>query len=468
MDSFDFLSNSPKNYIFNKKSNKTNLGGFLFITYIIVIFSITFGYIYDFYIDYDTNNKYEIQSSIIEELVDFKKMIEKKDVSETNPVLNFSIELYDYYGNKLSDNFQILDSKTHKQIKRNTNITEKVSDFMIDIIYKCNDTNCALREEDNTHFNYWIRINYPGFYLDHQIDGIPLLKENGTFYGIYPFFFKNNIIRNLYWGIIKYNDETKGFTRLIDKYREINKIYFAGYIEKTDYYTLDDSFYGINKDDSKIKLLCSIKMENIQDKITEYKRVKKSFLDVLSKIFALLSSIYTGFASSFGFLYSKNYDNYKIVKNIISKQKGIKLNTKNNNDRKIKEIELSDAKNSSLMNPSSLSNFIINDVENDENLNNEKDMNFKSNNNIESNINIPNFKFWDFLLNNFYKKSIIKSEKHEFLSICNEIVYKYFSIDYLLYNQIKFENLYKDYKWNNPELNNIEKNELIIELTKHI
>ena len=95
-------------------------------------------------------------------------------------------------------------------------------------------------------------------------------------------------------------------------------------------------------------------------------------------------------------------------------------------------------------------------------------MNFKSNNNIESNINISNFKFWDFLLNNFYKKSIIKSEKHEFLSICNEIVYKYFSIDYLLYNQIKFENLYKDYKWNNPELNNIEKNELIIELTKHI
>ena len=45
---------------------------------------------------------------------------------------------------------------------------------------------------------------------------------------------------------------------------------------------------------------------------------------------------------------------------------------------------------------------------------------------------------------------------------------KYVSIDYLLLNQIKFENLMKDYKWNNPKLNDIKKNELIYKLKDKI
>ena len=42
------------------------------------------------------------------------------------------------------------------------------------------------------------------------------------------------------------------------------------------------------------------------------------------------------------------------------------------------------------------------------------------------------------------------------------------SIDSLLYNQMKLENLFKDYNWNNPILNNIEKNELIDKLKTFI
>ena len=38
------------------------------------------------------------------------------------------------------------------------------------------------------------------------------------------------------------------------------------------------------------------------------------------------------------------------------------------------------------------------------------------------------------------------------------------SIDSLLYNQIKLENLFKDYKWNDPELNDIKNNRMIISL----
>ena len=46
----------------------------------------------------------------------------------------------------------------------------------------------------------------------------------------------------------------------------------------------------------------------------------------------------------------------------------------------------------------------------------------------------------------------------------SEIISKYYSIENLLYNQIKLENLYKDYKWNNPSLNKFGNNELIIQL----
>ena len=139
MNSLDFLSNSPKNFIFHKNSNKTTFGGVLFIIYIIIIFCISFGYLYDFFTDYNTNNKYVIQSSIIEEVMDEKKAKELKAESETNPVLNFIIEVYDYYYNKLSDNFIIRDWRTREEIKRNTIITKKVSDLIIDLEYKCSD-----------------------------------------------------------------------------------------------------------------------------------------------------------------------------------------------------------------------------------------------------------------------------------------------------------------------------------------
>ena len=48
--------------------------------------------------------------------------------------------------------------------------------------------------------------------------------------------------------------------------------------------------------------------------------------------------------------------------------------------------------------------------------------------------------------------------------MCNNIISKYYSIDYIVYNQLRLENLFKDYKWNDPELNSIENNKMINEL----
>ena len=55
----DFLSDSPKTFIFKKSSNKTTFGGFLTLIYglIVLIMSILF------YIDYHINDKYIISYS---------------------------------------------------------------------------------------------------------------------------------------------------------------------------------------------------------------------------------------------------------------------------------------------------------------------------------------------------------------------------------------------------------------------
>ena len=88
MHSFDFLSNSPKFLIFQRNSNKTNLGGVLFIIYIIIILCISFVYLYDFLTDFSSDNKYEVQS-IVEVLIDEKRVEELRAVSETKYCFKF-------------------------------------------------------------------------------------------------------------------------------------------------------------------------------------------------------------------------------------------------------------------------------------------------------------------------------------------------------------------------------------------
>ena len=69
MHSLDFLSESPKFFIFQQGSNKTNLGGVLFFIYILIMMSISFGYLYDYF----TGKRYIVESSLIEDLIDYKK-----------------------------------------------------------------------------------------------------------------------------------------------------------------------------------------------------------------------------------------------------------------------------------------------------------------------------------------------------------------------------------------------------------
>ena len=85
------------------------------------------------------------------------------------------------------------------------------------------------------------------------------------------------------------------------------------------------------------------------------------------------------------------------------------------------------------------------------------DENFKDNDNNDINLTdsklspddkkMNKLRFFDFFLNNLYC-CCKKQKQQQIIHICNEIVYKYSSLDSIIKNQILIENFLKDYKWN--------------------
>ena len=76
---------------------------------------------------------------------------------------------------------------------------------------------------------------------------------------------------------------------------------------------------------------------------------------------------------------------------------------------------------------------------------------------FKENLELSLPKFLDFLIHKFYFKCCRHSRKQNLISSCHDIVAKYITIESILYNQMKLEYLWKDYKWNNPqnEINSI-------------
>jgi hypothetical protein len=83
---------------------------------------------------------------------------------------------------------------------------------------------------------------------------------------------------------------------------------------------------------------------------------------------------------------------------------------------------------------------------------------------IGDNEEMPKLNFFDFVFSGLYDGKCCKLSIKELIKKCNEIISKYYSIEHIIYNQIKLENILKDYRWNNPQLNNFGNNELIEQL----
>ena len=495
MNRLDFFSLSPSFYIFRSEANKTTLGGILFLIFMIIMIFISFAYIYDFAV----NDKYEIECNTIQTYA-YNGVVSDQYNKSPDPPTDFEIELvttddvidmtdqlsliyWDYNGIEhiIKTSSYIYDQYSREGYYYYYMPKWKPSELHFKIIYNCGEEKCKEIEDYMLPKIMRVRIsgkkfifdNYapiPVRFLDVYGDGMSFeLNEQGFFkykYGTIATTWTSSIYK-----------EQKGISRIFNKLFNINDEYLFGNFE-TSYTTHDmiDS-YNIIENENLIKL--TELTNNLNSKYIEYKRSKIEFTDVLSTIGALFSTVNFVFAAIFKF-YSKNFDNYNIVQKVLqfdkisNNKRQISLNLKKNetggNNIMFPLIEIPDDKDNEINNKSS---DFKNKNDDDIDINENKDVNELPEKNElidkDNNINLPKINFFNFYLNNLYccNKSK-KIHKQEILNMCNDIVAQYSSIDTIIVNAMRLENLFLDYKWNNPNLSKLLNHELIIKLNNYL
>ena len=484
MHKLDFLSSSPHSFIFHQNSNKTNFGGVLSLIYLIVVLIITAFYLV-FYLIADN---YTVEYLYHEKILTQEENQMMKNNPRYNPIFKFDIGLYDGSFSKrkrVEDRFIIKDvslgNLSNATVDTFGSYHKKVTEVDWYILYDClNETreNCKIdRNQTESDFVTFL-IQFQGYELDHQNKDSPFHPITGEKYYHYKptFSLSNPVQRGNIWSLVKYKED-KGFLSIFDKFNEKdeddNKIIgpVVKSFEETEFsklYETKNLFVHDIRGDGSLhfyKLIGEVYFSIDFYHYEEYKRTPKSFWDAIANICSLSMTVLSGFSYIFLNYYSNNFDNYKIIENIL-------YNTKPKQEKKEnkEEIELSNDfnKTDNLLDKNNEDkNIIITkeesqkiDVEDNKELINEnKDMNNK-----EDYDRLPKLRFVDFFFNNIYSSKLCKINRQKIIHKCNEIISKYYSIENLLYNQIKLENLFKDYKWNNPSLNKFDNNELIIQL----
>ena len=473
MERLDFLfSHSPNAFIFQNEANKTKFGGFLFLIYIIISLLIFIFYLYN----YITNNKYSVDYSL-----SFRTLNDINDTindTELNPILNVAFELMDSNMTflnskfKLFDGNELLERDNLKFIKTDSFIKGRVSDMIIGIAYECNNSSCIIEDYNQNIplYHNMVIMLYKGFRLDHEDSNNPL-KSNINMV-TFPFYNNKFTFTLLDWENVIYNHNKNG----IDLIRSLKEKHISGFVDS--FYTLEPelikNIYEDN-DGKNYKILSAFKFRLKYEQYIEYTRTRNNEIDLIGLVFSLSSSILAGLQFIFNF-YSKNFDHYKIIEKILSlnninlrnktggNKKGLNESpftskNKTNNDN---NLELTQLDKSPLVDDSNEEkNLSINDDDDSNNVGIDTDKN-------KTQVEIPKLGFLDYYINNIYCCYKSHNNNQEIINICNEIISKYYSIDYIIYNILKLENLFKDYKWNNPSLTNIENNEIFMKLKSEL
>ena len=470
MNCLDFLSESPKMFIFKEERYKSNFGGVLFFIYIMVMTLISSVYI----VNYAINDKYIISALTYYNQTRDEDINSLTNDEKLNPYVNFNITIRNIGENDIiiydvEENQYVEPYKKTKGIQKDViayfNLGRKrVTGLMFDIIVKCGkDEECKNVEYDGN--SIVVTVHYTGYILNHY-EEIPLqISEDNPNKFSFEIGFIDTFYESLdyFWEVVKYQDEKSLFDTLMQNEKE----YTFGYIKNTktrlDPQYTKKGYINYNPDlHMYIMPLISVFPHNEHDEYIVYKRVKIEFLDVLADIGALFSTIKFCFSFIFSF-YSQNFNNYKIIWKFLNyvneDNKKIDLNIEDNeiSEPKFKE-NISEIDNQPLIDEASSENKLsINDLNNDQEKEEKIDKEISS-------IKLKKISFFSFFFNNIYCKSCRKIKNQEILNATNEITSKYLSVDYLLYNQIKLENLFKDYKWNNPLLNTFRNNQLLMNL----
>jgi hypothetical protein len=359
-----------------------------------------------------------------------------------------------------------------KFIERNSIINRRVSEMIIGIAYECNNSSCIIEDYNQNIpiYHNMVYMRYSGFKLDHEDSNNPF-KDNINVV-TFPFYNNKFTVTLLEWENVIYNHNKNG----IDLIRCLKEKHINGFVDS--FYILEPelkkNIYEDN-DGKNYKILSAIKLRPKYEQYIEYTRTRNNEIDLIGLVFSLSSTLLAGLQFIFNF-YSKNFDNYKIIEKILSlnninlrnktggNKKGLNESpftskNKTNND---KNLELTQVDKSPLVDDSNEEkNLSINDDDDSNNVGVDTDKN-------KTQVELPKLGFLAYYINNISCCYKSHNNNQEIINICNEIISKYYSIDYIIYNILKLENLFKDYKWNNPSLNNIENNEMFMKLKSEL
>ena len=349
----------------------------------------------------------------------------------------------------------VIDAEDDEILTFGEEYKKPVSDLQFFVFYKCtNEINCELREEDMNEgiLNiYFLQFDYNGFYCDHQNPDSPIQQGEDS----EAFTFSITDYMDIYminWKVVKYEEETSLSGMFSKTYK-----YYGGEFTTLEKMSIPskDLVYPFGNEYYKMVAGVSF-LKSSLGYFDLYSRDKISILDPLANTCSLIMTLYRVLTFIFCGFYSNSFDNYKIIEKVIRNKSTLET------EKREKIIELGDKvdsdnnnKEENLLEKSVKENIIILDTK--ENNNNKEDRTYDN----KPNFKLPKFHFYDFFYNNIYNDKCCVSPSQEIISTCNDIISKYNSIERIVYNQIRLDNLFKDYKWNNPELNNIGNNDLI-------
>ena len=477
MLSFDFLSSSPQSFIFQRRSNRTNFGGVLSLLYLIV-FLITSSF---YFVGYFNQDNYLIQYLYHERFITDEEILKRVESDRYNPKLNFCPSIIVKAEKEIENRFKI--RRNNNILKSEVNLTQCLNYRMTDIdlllVYDCLDANmmeCSI-DYEKIYSDVAINLDYNGFFLLHQNKTAPIyrFKEEST-HRYRAYFELNNTMKHVQeWKTIRYKEEKDFFS--IFKKQEDND--YIGLGMKSFYLSKMTTRDGKNNvflhafdfnagEPRYYKVLGRLKFDIDFHHYDEYKRTPKSIWDTVANICSLSMTVLNVLFYSLMNYFSNNVDNCNIMEKILfnSNPKFENKQSHNNNEFHYlkdypsnpdlnKEKNLIDKSNG--LNANDNKNLLsINDE-----IINEKDIELI---NKDFNEGFPRLNFFDYLFNEIYDDKCCKLEKKRLIEKCNEIVSKYYSIECIVSYLMKLENLLKDYRWNNPELNNLDNNILISDL----